>query len=125
MINNEFMKGFENEGQVYIYTNADPASGMLIWEGYFELLLSACFTSNFKKGGFLECYYSRNGFYDEPKWRLQNIFVAISELNQYDENNSEIQTANVGAETTKLKNTLLFFLEKAYNNGQKVYVDYN
>ena len=128
MIDDKYFEGFEGEREVYIYyvdKKTQEKTGLLIWEGYFEFLLSACYFKNFEPGGLLECYFYVNGFYDDSPWKIKNILLVIKELNKFDVNNVESNDGDTINVLIKLRKEILSFLKKANKEKEDVYIEYN
>ncbi|WP_312071751.1 hypothetical protein [Anaerotignum propionicum] len=94
MIDESFYDGYEGVNEVVVYYNQDSDKiGFKIWNGYFVNLLSGCYNIEIHTDGLLICYQNQDGFYEEQGWRIKNIDVVISELENYSDNHIESQSS--------------------------------
>ena len=126
MIETKYIEGYEGEGEVLIYYfYNDQKEGMLIWEGYFEFLLLGCYCKDFQIGGLIENYYNHSGFYDNSPWKIENLNVVISELENFNIQKIDIDSHNINNIVLKLKNELISFLRIPILKKKEVFIEYN
>lgn len=127
MIDNKYYQGFEGELDVDIYYTNDENEhiGFKLWEGYFENILSGVYHENYKSDGLLNSYVLHEGWYDEAPWKVKNIFTAIAELNQYDENNIEPELKNLFSALQEITKKLIMLFEDCKNQKKDIYIDYD
>lgn len=127
MINENYYKGFEGEKDldIYYYQEDGEKTGLKIWDGYFELLLSACWLGQVSKGGLLECYADREGFYEEKPWRISNIDVVIKELLQYSPEFEKDISLSMKETLSVLQKDLLMLLDFAVLHNKDIYIDFD
>ncbi len=87
MVDKRYYEGYEPEKGFVVYW--DEENQMEIWEGYLNLLFSACYHGLSSTQGLLECYRNWNGFYEEEGWKIPDLDVAIKELECFDEKMGE------------------------------------
>ncbi len=121
----KYIDGYEGEGEVFIYCADDDTNGLLIWEGYFEFLLSSCYYQDFPNGGLLEAYYNCNGFYDNSPWKIKDISIIIEELKHFSVEKCETTSKKNIDVITELKNDLMLFFKKAILEKKEVLIEYN
>ena len=69
-----YYEGYEGEGEVKVWSEENGnEDGIVIWIGFFNIILEGCFSSEFQKNGIIECYFNQDGFYDE-KWEMKYLF---------------------------------------------------
>jgi len=125
-INEKFYYGFEGEPEVqFVCRTKDNVDKMVIWQGYFEGLLSGCFSNSIKEGGLLHSYVNADGFYDESPWEIPDIDIAINELGFFRTEEVNSDSSSMISTVEKLKVELLSFLMDSENKGLGVYIDYN
>lgn len=127
MIRQKYIDGYEGEGRVLVYCldNDQNQNGMMIWEGYFEFLLAACYYKTFPKGGLLEAYYYHNGFYENSPWQIENIGSAATELENFDIRKIDTISPEIAFVVQELKKDLISFFKKMICEGKEVYIEYN
>lgn len=126
MINSEFYDGFEEEGQILIYDIVSgQKNGILMWQGYFELLLDACWYPHFRPDGLISCYHYCNGFYDVPIWYMKDLKITIEELQGFHSENMKTDSLDLRETVKKLRDALISFLETASLYKRNVYIEYN
>jgi len=126
MIDESFYEGYEGENEVVVYYNQDgEKSGFKIWNGYFDNLLSGCYGTEIHTDGLLICYKNQNGFYDEQGWRIKNLDVVISELENFSDNKVESQSSEMLSMLPIIKDKLVTLLEDAKKYEEIVYIDYD
>lgn len=114
MVNSEFYDGFEEEGQIFIYDIVNrQKNGILIWQGYFELLLDVCWYPHFYPNGLISSYHHCNGFYDMPTWHMKDLKTAIEELQGFHSENVKTDSLDFRETVEKLRDALISFLEIA------------
>ena len=124
MIDKNFYKGFEGEDQVKIWTiHNNEEIGFLLWAGYFELLLDGCTKAKYEKEGLIECYFQRNGFYDD-KWEAKDLSIIVEELKQYDENQLRCRDPKLKKDVKTIADTLLYFIDNVVCHQTKLYIEY-
>lgn len=123
MVNEKYYKGFEGEKEVAVYN--DLKSGFEIWEGYFETLMSGCDLTNLKEGGLLYSYVTRNGFYEEETWKIPNLELVLREIESFEPNIAEIESAEMIVEIENLKKDLICFINETRDKGLSIYVQYD
>lgn len=124
MIESKYNDGYEGEGGVLLYYHNGQKEGMLIWEGYFEFLLSACFNKNFQVGGLIESYYNHNGFYETSPWKIKDLRVVIKELKDFKKEEIGTNSPDIIHTVTNLRNELISFLEVPLIEKKDVYIEY-
>ena len=126
MIETKYIQGFEEEGEVFGYSaNKADNRGLRIWEGYFENLLSGCYSEHFQPGGLMECYCNQNGFYEESPWKIKNLKVAINDLEGFKADNVETTIPEMKKTVLALKDELVSFIKEALENKREVLIEYN
>jgi hypothetical protein len=126
MIDESFYDGYEGVNEVVVYYNQDSDKiGFKIWNGYFVNLLSGCYNIEIHTDGLLICYQNQDGFYEEQGWRIKNIDVVISELENYSDNHIESQSSVMLTMLSIIKEKLITLLEEAKKSEKIVYIDYD
>ncbi|KZE38847.1 hypothetical protein AV656_08065 [Bhargavaea cecembensis] len=112
LINTTYYDGFEGEPELLI---RDENREMIIWNGYFVIILNSILKTEVEKGGMPEVYSKQEGWYDEP-WPIEDIPLTINQLRAFDLDKTE------GTETLmEVLPELIEFLENA--EGQ-VFIEY-
>ena len=126
-LDNEFYIGFENEIDVDIYylNNENEYVGLKLWDGYFENILSGCYSENIASDGLLKSYARHGGWYDESPWKVENISTAICELKQYDEQNIEPELKNLFLRLQEIRDKLLLLFIESVNHKKDIYISYD
>ena len=126
IVNSKFYDSFEGYPEIhFIYETKEQVNRFVIWEGYFETLLSACFSEDIREGGLLHSYRNADGFYDESPWKIPNIDIAINELGLFKKTEIQSDSNDMIMAVENLKSELLSFLTEPQNRGLEVYIDYN
>jgi len=126
IINSKFYDGFEGYPEIHFtYKTKEQVNRLVIWEGYFEALLSACFSEDIQEGGLLHSYRNADGFYDESLWRIPRIDIVIEELSLFKKEEIQSDSDNMISIVESLNLELLSFLTEAQKRGLEVYIDYN
>lgn len=120
MVDKRYYEGYEPEKGFVVYW--DEENQMEIWEGYLNLLFSACYHGLSSTQGLLECYRNWNGFYEEEGWKIPDLDVAIKELECFDEKMGEPVSPDFAEDIRRLQKDLLVFLEKARQGKRSVFV---
>lgn len=120
MIDKRYYEGYEPEKGFVVYW--DEENQMEIWEGYLNLLFSACYHGLSSTQGLLECYRNWNGFYEEEGWKIPDLDVAIKELECFDEKMGEPVSPDFAEDIRRVQKDLLAFLEKAKQMKKNVFI---
>ena len=122
MLDSRYYDGYEGEEEVDL--SCDNGTGMRIWRGYFELLLSGCYGGFREKDGFMESYHSGTGYYDESHWRLPNPETALRELDAFSAEQVDAASPELRQELERLRVDLMHFLQSAKDTGSAIFVDW-
>ena len=120
MVDKRYYEGYEPEDGFVVYW--DEENQMEIWEGYLNLLFSACYHGLSSTQGLLECYRNWNGFYEEEGWKIPDLDVAIKELECFDEKMGEPVSPDFAEDIRRVQKDLLAFLEKAKQMKKNVFI---
>lgn len=127
MISDTYYLGFEGEVEIYIYYIDDKHEefGYKIWYGYFDNILDGCLKDECKAGGLLENWSLNEGWYEQNKWKIPNLLLAIDELKGFDKEKLEINQENFILKIVEIKSELLTFFEDCSFNHREIFLDYN
>ena len=104
MLDRNYYKGFEGEGQVKVWTYENGSEiGMVIWIGFFNTVLEGCFIPTFQKKGIVECY----------------------ELKRFDEKVLDTRDEEIIQKTKEIVEDLINFISIAVKDKLKVYIEYD
>lgn len=125
MLDRNYYKGFEGEGQVKVWTYENGNEiGMVIWIGFFNTVLEGCFIPTFQKNGIVECYFNQNGFYDD-KWEMKYPYIVLEELKRFDEKVLDTRNEEIIQKTKEIAEDLIGFINIAIKYKLKVYIEYD
>ncbi len=96
-----------------------------MWEGYFEYLLSACYSQDFEAGGLMESYYNHDGFYDTSPWKINNLQMVLNELSNFKKEKIDTNSPDIINTVARLKDELISFLQIPLLEEKEVYIEYN
>lgn len=100
---------------------------IIIWEGYFESLLSNMLTEKNHSKGILQAYFNQTGWYDGI-FEITNIKYEIelykNFLHKVKMKNSEESNQNLENIFPVLLPAIIEFLENAVNSKNKVFIEY-
>ena len=124
MLDKRYYEGYEGEGEVKVWRDDNGVeNGMIIWRGFFETILEGCFKTEFSKNGISECYYNKDGFYDD-KWEMQYPAIVLQEIDKFDENLLNTENEEIIKKSKEIITLLISFINIAIENDQKIYVEY-
>lgn len=119
-MNEKYYVGFETEPGIAVFCS--PFHGMKIWEGYFELFLSGCYTLLVKNDGILFSYQTRSGFYDEDNWVIPNLETAIEEIAAFRTHEVESGDFDISKILLELQMDFINFLQDSNALNKEVYI---
>lgn len=125
MLDKKYYEGYEEDGQVSVWSEDDgEKDGLIIWSGFFETILEGCFTENFHKQGIVACYFDHTGFYDD-KWEMRYPRVVLDELQYFDESALTTDDQTLIEESKEIIEQLISFIEAAIKDKKRIYIEYD
>lgn len=117
MIDNRFYEGFDGEAEVSFVADANR---LVIWNGYFETILSSLLDCGLEKKGILKEYFNLEGWYDDSPWIIEDVPLTISQLKSFDIN--KVRQTSLKEDLEEIVKTIISFLEN--NRLRKIYIEY-
>ena len=118
MVDDTFYKGFEGEEEVCFVCGE---TRLMMWEGYFETMLSSLVGKTEEDGGMLEVHCKCEGWYDGEPWLIEDVPLTIRQLSCFDENDVEIPIMKDAL--VKLNSAVISFLKE--NMEQDIFIEYD
>lgn len=118
MIDSTFYDGFEGEGELSFVSGDNK---LVMWNGYFEIILDSLLDNHLKKEGILEAYFNHEGWYDDYPWLVMDIPLTINQLKCFDAN--KVKEPSIRENSGKLIKVILLFLQK--NIKSDIYIEYD
>ncbi len=127
MLNQDFFMDYDYEIHIEIYTinEHNEKIGYNLWSGYLENLLDGCYMVGVKEDGILNGYVQHSEWYDEKPWKIRNLETAISELENFKEEQISEMSKMMIDEIINLKCKLIKLLNEAKENGRDVFIEYD
>ncbi|WP_086444063.1 hypothetical protein [Candidatus Enterococcus lemimoniae] len=117
MIDNRFYEGFEGEAELSFVANDNK---LVIWNGYFEIILDNLLDCNVEKEGIVKEYFNHEGWYDDSPWLIEDNSLAVSQLKCFDIN--KIDQTSMKDDLEEVVKIIISFLEN--NRLSKIYIEY-
>jgi hypothetical protein len=119
MINTKFYDGFEGESELSFISGTNK---LVIWNGYFEMILNNLLDSDIEKKGIIKEYFYHEGWYDDSPWLINDIPLTIHQLKLVD---TDHFTNNSSSKDIILNvvEEIISFLEA--NSDHDIYIEYD
>ena len=123
MLDKRYYEGYEGEVKVWSEENGNQ-DGIVIWIGFFDIILEGCFSQEFQKNGIIECYFNQDGFYDD-RWEMKYPHIVLEELKRFNEKLLDKIDEEIIKKSKEVLEQLIFFINIAIKNERIIYVEYN
>lgn len=114
IISNKYYIGFEGEPEIqFIYKKACNTYKTIIWEGYFDEIMTKLVPEEEGWTGLAYYYNMYLGWYEESPWIIDDLQMAIKQLNT-------IQYEALSDEASEILKMLCNIINDAIDNGLNV-----
>ena len=116
LVNKKFYEGYEGEIEIrFIRETATVPEVLVIWEGFFDQIMSAIKPEKNGWTGLAYHYNMYSGWYDNDMWAIDDLDTALNQLKSVD-------VLGLYQECSEVLQLVCRMLEKAIAEHQNVYI---
>ena len=111
--------GFEGYPEYrFIIVSAEEATIFRMWDGWFDGIMREMEFRDTQRTTFVHLYHTHQGWFEASPWQFQEVKTAISQLQD------ACKKLPPGQNQT-IANQLIEFLSSGYEQGAKIFIEYD